>query len=59
MIAVGWLDNKAVHFVTTADTTTMKTVQRRIRNEKALVPAPEVVANYNKFMGGVDIQDKL
>jgi Transposase IS4 len=59
MIAVGWLDNKAVHFITTADTTAMQTVQRRIQNEKVNVPAPEVVANYNKFMGGVDKHDKL
>lgn len=59
MVAVGWLDNKAVHFISTADTTAFKSVQRRICNEKVQVPASEVVANYNKFMGGVDKHDKL
>ncbi len=54
MVAVGWLDNKAVHFISTAHTTAFQSVQRRICNEKVQVPASEVVANYNKFMGGVD-----
>jgi hypothetical protein len=59
MIALGWLDNKAVNFISTADSTTITTVQRRIQNKKVEIPAPEVVYNYNRFMGGVDQHDKL
>jgi hypothetical protein len=59
MVAVGWLDNKAVHFISTADTTAINTVERRIGSVKVLLNAPEVVCNFNKFMGGVDKHDKL
>ncbi len=59
MIAVGWLDNKPVNFISTADTTEIVSVERRIKHEKVKVPAPVVVKNYNKYMGGVDKHDKL
>ena len=59
LVAVGWLDNKAVNFISTADTTEMVSVERRIKNEKVEVPAPSVVKNYNMYMGGVDKHDKL
>jgi hypothetical protein len=59
LIAVGWLDNKPVNFISTADTTEIVSVERRIKNEKVKVPAPVVVKNYNKYMGGVDKHDKL
>jgi hypothetical protein len=59
MIAVGWLDNKAVHFVSTADTTETVTVQRRVGGTKVDVMAPVAISNYNKFMGGVDRHDRL
>jgi hypothetical protein len=59
IIAVGWLDNKAVNFISTADTTAVKTVKRRVTDSKVEVAAPEIVANYNKYMGGVDRHDRL
>jgi hypothetical protein len=59
MIAVGWLDNRDVNLVSTADTTETVNVLRRVQNEKKEIPAPEVVKKYNKFMGGVDKHDKL
>ncbi len=59
MIAVGWLDNKAVHFISTADKTVMTSVKRRVGNKKEDAPAPELVLNYNKYMGGVDRHDRL
>ncbi len=59
MVAVGWLDNKAVHFISTADTTAISTGERRIGNVKVSLKAPEVVCNYNKFIGGVGKHDKL
>ena len=59
MLAVGWLDNKAVNFVSMADTTSMKSVLRRVGSKQIEVPAPEVVCNYNKYMGGVDRHHRL
>jgi hypothetical protein len=59
MIAVGWLDNKAVNFISTSDTTAIQSVQRRVGCEKQQVPAPEIVCNYNKYMGGIDRHDRL
>jgi hypothetical protein len=34
-------------------------VSRRVRNERLQISAPETVAQYNCFMGGVDKHDKL
>jgi len=59
MIAVGWVDSKAVYFVSTADTTEITTVQRRIGRNNVEVKAPMAIANYNKWMGGVDHHDRL
>jgi hypothetical protein len=46
MIAVGWHDNKAVHFASTADTTEVVTVQRRVGGTKMDVMAPVAISNY-------------
>jgi hypothetical protein len=59
MLAVGWVDSKAVYFVSTADTTDIVTVNRKIGSSKVDVRAPSAVAKYNKFMGGVDHHDCL
>jgi hypothetical protein len=59
MLAVGWIDNKSVHFVSTADTTETVIVNRRAGNKKIEVIAPVAIKNYNKFMGGVDHHDRL
>jgi len=34
MVAVGWLDNKAVNFISTSDTTAIKSVQQHVGCEK-------------------------
>jgi hypothetical protein len=59
MMAIGWLDNKPVHFISTADTTEIVEVQRKMGSDKISVSAPMAVANYNKYMGGVDHHDRL
>jgi hypothetical protein len=59
ILAVGWIDNKAVHFISTADTTDTSTVLRRIKDKKVEVPAPMAVKMYHKYMGGVDRHDQL
>ncbi len=48
LISVGWLDTKAVNFISTADNTAVKMVKCRVTESKVEVAAPEVVANYNK-----------
>jgi hypothetical protein len=59
MLAVGWVDSKAVYFVSTAETSEVVTVTRRIGSMKVDVHAPLAVSNYNKYMGGVDQHDRL
>jgi len=50
MMAVGWVDNRAVHFISTADTTDIVTVTRTVGNAKVEVMAPVAVSNYKKYM---------
>ena len=52
MMAAGWVDNKAKHFISTADTTETVAVFRKIGSDKVEVSGPLAVANYNKFNGG-------
>jgi hypothetical protein len=59
LIALGWIDNKVVNFISTLDTTEILTVPRRIHNEKVELPELQTDARYNQFMGGVDKHDKL
>jgi len=59
IVAIGWLDNKPVYFISTADTTEIVSVSRRSGANLLEVSAPVVVANYNKYMGGVDRHDRL
>ncbi len=59
MLAIGWIDNKAVHFISTADTMETVIVNRRSGSNKMDVVAPVAIKNYNKFMGGVDRHDCL
>jgi len=42
LITKGWLDNKPIIFISTADTTEIVQVMRRIRNKKVLIPAPVI-----------------
>jgi hypothetical protein len=59
MLAIGWINNKAVHFISTADTTESVTVSRRTKDKKVGISAPICIKNYKKYMGGVDHHDRL
>jgi hypothetical protein len=59
MLAIGWLDSKPVHIISTADTSEIVQVQRKSGAEKLHVSAPMAVAYCNKHMGGVDHLDRL
>ena len=58
LIAAGWVDGNPVHIVSSADTTELTQVRRRVDSESQWIQAPEAVANYNKGMDGVDRHDQ-
>jgi len=49
-LAVGWLDNKPVHFISTTDTSEIVNVKRRSETDQLDVSAPMAMAmaNFNK-----------
>lgn len=58
--AYEWMDSKAVHLVSNYHGTDTTTVQRKERDgTKATVTCPQVVKDYNDYMGGVDMHDML
>lgn len=62
LCVVKWADNKCVTLVSSyVDGSTTSNVQRysRIDKKKIDVPCPEIVKEYNKHMGGVDLSDML
>ena len=61
LTATVWKDKRQVTILSTiSDPATTQHVQRRQRDgSRVLVPCPEAVAVYNKFMGGVDMGDQL
>jgi hypothetical protein len=52
ILAVGWLDNKPVHFIPTTDTSEIVNVKRRSEPDQLDVSAPMAMAiamaNFNK-----------
>jgi hypothetical protein len=46
--AVGWIDIKAVHFISTTDRTKVANVCRRVQENKVDITAPTIIQNYNK-----------
>ncbi|GMF39263.1 unnamed protein product [Phytophthora fragariaefolia] len=53
MIAVSWMDNRLVHFITTGCNTRPATLSRRAGADAVDVPAPQLVKDYQDGMGGV------
>jgi hypothetical protein len=58
LLAAGWIDGCAVHVVSSADSTDLTQVRRRVGGVRTLVQAPEVIAKYNSGMDGVDRHDQ-
>ena len=55
-----WKDSKAVHFISNYHGVDTTSVQRKQKDgHKIPVECPQVVKDYNKFMGGVDKHDML
>jgi Transposase IS4 len=60
MIALSWLDNKPVHFLSTGPAGHASSVSRRmIGGTVNTVSCPDVVSDYHRLMGGVDRHDQL
>ncbi len=60
MIALSWLDNKPVHFLSTGAVGASSTVSRRSRaGPLQAVSCPAIVSDYHRLMGGVDRHDQL
>ena len=60
VLAVSWMDNKPVHFLSSGASACKTSVTRRGRNnELEDVSCPSVVRDYHRFMGGVDVHDQL
>lgn len=58
MQAVAWVDSKPCAFLSTADSTHLTAMERRIGANMVQVRVPNVVKQYNRYMGGVDVFDR-
>ncbi|KAE9164544.1 hypothetical protein PF004_g29790 [Phytophthora fragariae] len=59
LTAVMWMDRLPVHMLSTGGSRRSSTVMRRVHGEMKAVPAPELVRDYHRWMGGVDVHDQL
>ena len=67
LLATCWYDSKGVYFLSTLHSAKYRdgtpaadqTVRRRSPNGPIDVPAPPLLHDYNKFMGGVDLADAI
>ena len=55
LIATHWYDNRDVYALSTATDDAIVEVPRRIESDIVNVSCPEIIQDYNSFMGGVDI----
>ena len=60
LVALGWMDNRPVYFLASHLKTDLTTIERREKTgEVTVVPCPNLVVVYQKYMGGVDKHDQL
>ncbi len=53
-----WFDNRDVFCLSTCFTNSTATIRRRVGKEAKDVACPNIVVDYNKHMGGVDLADQ-
>ncbi len=58
MTAARWYDNRDVYCLSTRFSDSLTTVRRRVDNETKDVTCPDIISDYNKHMGGVDLADQ-
>ncbi|POM68918.1 Hypothetical protein PHPALM_14857 [Phytophthora palmivora] len=54
-----WMDRLPVHMLSTGGSRRPSTVMRRFHGEMKAVPAPVLMRDYHRWMGGVDVHDQL
>ncbi|POM73266.1 Hypothetical protein PHPALM_9902 [Phytophthora palmivora] len=59
LTAVMWMDRHPVHMLSSGGSRETGIVMRRIHGEMKPIPAPELVRDYHRWMGGVDVHDQL
>lgn len=60
LIALGWMDNRPVYFLASHVATDLATITRREKDGAVtIVPCPQLVVEYQTWMGGVDLHDQL
>ena len=60
LVALGWMDNRPVYFLGSNVSAAMTTIERREKTGAVtVVPCPQLVKDYQTYMGGVDKHDQL
>lgn len=61
LTALAWMDRKTIHFLSNFhDPNDMTTATRRNKDGTQVeVPMPKLVKDYNKYMGGCDLNDQM
>ncbi len=59
MTVVRWTDNKDVFAISTLLGDNNSTAKRHVDGVVKDVPIPEIISDYNQFMGGVDLADQV
>ncbi|POM79510.1 Hypothetical protein PHPALM_2804, partial [Phytophthora palmivora] len=59
LTAAMWMDRNPVHMLSSGGSRQEGTVKRQINGEVQSLSAPELVCDYHRWMGGVDIHDQL
>ena len=61
LMALKWIDNKPVHIISSVINHDISHAERRIKGhrERIRVECPELIKMYNRYMGGVDLNDRL
>jgi hypothetical protein len=60
LVALGWMDNRPVYMLGSNVSTTLTSVARREKNGAVTnVPCPQMMKDYQTYMGGVDKHDQL
>ncbi|KAG3251122.1 hypothetical protein PI124_g4276 [Phytophthora idaei] len=59
LTALMWMDRHPVRMLSSGGSQKPVVVMRRIQGEVKPVPAPELVRDYHRWMGGVDVHDQL
>ncbi|KAG4045968.1 hypothetical protein PC123_g18637 [Phytophthora cactorum] len=57
--AAMWMDRNPVHMLSSGGSRKLVPINRRIRGEMQTLQAPELVRDYHRYTGGVDVYDQL